>query len=487
MKRNYLIILLTGLLLGCQEIDRFPLDQLSEGTFWNNQQDAVQAINGVYNILAHGQMYNGFFLQSDGLSANAMSAFTFSGYLEISENIGWDPSSSVPTNFWGKSYEGVVRANQVITNVPGIQMDEALKSRILGEAHFLRALFYFHLANLWGDVPLILEIQTVGEEAQVSRDPKGQVISQVLADLEYAKANLPTRSEYSSSEIGRASREAAHGLKSRVHLYQEEWADVISEVNAVTQLGYGLVPMEEWPNQFLPQGNNNTTESIFEVQFLGFTGSNTGSNFNSIGLPNAPGFGNIGLYPTHHLANSFEEGDPRKNWTIIFPLEEFAGFLFDPEQVDQNFLATGLLRKKGAIPQENIGGEGDQNAVVIRYAEMLLNLAEAENELNGPAAAAPHVNRIRNRVGLEDLPQSLGQEEMREAIRKERRLELAFEGHQYFDLLRYGPEALRISMEEISGEIPGHDRIFEPRVMRWPLPQREVDVNPNLLPQNPGW
>lgn len=129
----------------------------------------------------------------------------------------------------------------------------------------------------------------------------------------------------------------------------------------------------------------------------------------------------------------------------------------------------------------------NENAVVIRYAEMLLNLAEAENELNGPAAAAPHVNRIRNRVGLEDLPQSLSQDEMREAIRKERRLELAFEGHQYFDLLRYGPEALRISMEEISGEIPGHDRIFEPRVMRWPLPQREVDVNPNLLPQNPGW
>jgi len=487
MKRRYLFIVVVSLILGCQEIDRFPLDQLSEGTFWANQQQAVQAINGVYNVLAHDQMYRSFFLQTDGLSANALSAFVFSGYLEISENIGWDARSSVPANFWGKSYEGVVRANQVITNVPNIAMDEGLKNRILGEAHFLRALFYFHLTNLWGDVPLIVEIQNVGEEAMVSRNPKAQVVSQVLADLEFSIANLPTRSQYPSSETGRVSKEAAHALKSRVHLYQKEWANVISEVNAVTQLGYGLVPMNEWPNQFLPQGNNNTTESIFEVQFLGFTGSNTGSAFNSIGLPNAPGFGGMGLYPTQNLANTFEEGDPRKNWTIIFPGEQFAGFLFNPELLDLNFGVTNLLRKKSVIPEPNIGGEGSQNAVVIRYAEMLLNLAEAENELNGPAAAAPHVNRIRNRVGLADLPHGLNTEEMREAIRKERRLELAFEGHQYFDLLRYGSEAMRDAMEMAIDGIAGHVRVFEPRVMSWPLPQREVDVNPNLLPQNPGW
>ncbi len=482
MKNIYIVFLILFMLFGCEDLDRFPLSTLSEATFWQTADDATSGVNGVYNVLADNLMYRDFFIQTDGVSNNMLSAYSFDGFLEISENRAWDASSPVPRDFWAKAYEGIVRANQVLTQVPDIEMDTELQSRLLGEARFLRALFYFHLSNLWGDVPLILELQTVGEEALVPRDPRSSVISAVFSDLEFAINNLPD--SYASVDLGRVTKGAALALKSRVHLYEKEWADVINAVNAVTQLGYDLVPMEEWPDQFLPEGENNEMESIFEVQFTGNTGSGTGSNFNgNAGIPTITGGG---LYPTQNLVEAYEEGDPRKSWTILLPGEEFAGVVFSPDGQDSNFGQTGFARKKGVIPQANIGGEGDQNAVVIRYAEMLLNLAEAENELNGPAGAYDPINKIRNRVGLEDLPEGMSKDEMRAAIKQERRVELAFEGLYYFDLLRWGPADMQAAMESVVN-VPGHARFYDPRVMLWPVPQTEIDVNPNLLPQNPGW
>ncbi len=482
MKKIYAFLIFSFLYIGCDDLDRFPLSTLSEGTFWQTAEDATMGVNGVYNVLADNRMYRDFFIQTDGIANNMLSAYSFDGFLEISENRGWDASSPVPRDFWAKSYEGIVRANQVLTHVPDIEMDAGLKNRLLGEASFLRALFYFHLSNLWGDVPLILELQQVGEEALVPRDPKSAVLNSIFDDLSFAINNLPD--SYSTSDLGRATKGAALGLKSRVHLYQKEYAQVISAVNAVTQLGYDLVPMDEWPNQFLPEGENNESESIFEVQFTGNTGSGTGSGSlqSNAGIPGITGGG---LYPTQNLVEAFEENDPRKAWTVLLPDTEFAGVVFSPGGQDSNFGQTGFARKKGVIPQANIGGEGDQNAVVIRYAEMLLNLAEAENELNGPTGAYEPINKIRNRVGLDDLPEGLSQDEMRDAIKQERRVELAFEGHHYFDLLRYGPIDMQASMESVVN-VPGHARYFDPKVMLWPVPQTEMDVNPNLT-QNPGW
>ncbi len=481
--KNVFIIIFTLFLLGsCDDLDRFPLSTLSEATFWQTADDVTLGLNGVYNVLADNNMYRDFFIQTDGIANNMLSAYSFDGFLEISENRGWDASSPVPRAFWAKAYEGIVRANEVITRGQEVEMDAVLKSRLIAEAHFLRALFYFHLTNLWGDVPLVQELQTVGEKALVSRDPKATVVAAVFQDLDIAVNGLPE--SYSSQDLGRATKAAALALKARVHLYEEQYAEVISSANAVTQLGYDLVQMEQWPDQFLPEGENNGIESIFEVQFTGNTGSSTGSNFNgNAGIPEITGGG---LLPTQDLVEAFEEGDPRKTWSVLLPGDEFAGVVFSPDGQDSNFGRTGFARKKGVIPQPNIGGEGDQNAVVIRYAEVLLNLAEAENELNGPAGAYEPINRIRGRVGLPELPAGLSQEDMRAAIRQERRVELAFEGIYYFDLLRWGPAAMQAAMESVVN-VPGHARFFDTRVMMWPVPQTELDVNPNLLPQNPGW
>ncbi len=482
MKTKYIFLVVTLLAIGCDDIDRFPLTTLSDSTFWQTADDAEMAVNGVYNVLADNNMYRDFFMQTDGISNNMLSAYSFDGFLEISENRGFDTSSPVPRAFWAKSYEGIVRANEVIARVPDIDMDSDLQNRILGEARFLRGLFYFHLTNLWSDVPLVLDLQTVGEEALVPRTPKASVLNSVFDDLDFAISHLPD--SYGSSDKGRATKGAALTLKSRVHLYQGQYNEAIAAANAVTQLGYDLLPAEEWADQFLPDGENNETESIFEVQFTGNTGSGTGSNFNN--TAGIPELGGGGLYPTQDLVEAFEDGDPRLGWSILLPGVEFAGTVFSPDGQDSNFGRTGFARIKGVIPEPNIGGEGDQNAVVMRYAEVLLNLAEAENELNGPQGAYDPINKIRNRVGLPSLDNGLSKEEMRTAIRKERRLELAFEGHHYFDLLRYGPAAMQAAMESVVN-VPGHARYFDQKVMLWPVPQTEIDVNPNLLPNNPGW
>ena len=482
MKNINVILLTLFVLCGCKDLDRFPLSTLSEATFWQTADDVTLAVNGVYNVLADNRMYRDFFIQTDGIANNMLSAFSFDGFLEISENRGWDASSPVPRAFWAKAYEGIVRANEVIVRSEAIDMDDALKTRLLGEAHFLRALFYFHLSNLWGEVPLVQSLQIVGEEALVSRDPKATVVTAVFQDLDVAINSLPE--SYPSSELGRATKGAALALKSRVHLYEKQYADVITTAMEVANLGYDLVPTEQWPEQFLPEGENNGIESIFEVQFSGNTGSGTGSNFNgNAGIPEITGGG---LLPTQDLVEAFEEGDPRKTWSVLLPGDEFAGVVFSPDGQDSNFGRTGFARKKGVIPQANIGGEGDQNAVVMRYAEILLNVAEAENELNGPAGAYAPVNRIRARVGLAELPSGLTKDDMRAAIKQERRVELAFEGLYYFDLLRWGPADMQAAMESVVN-VPGHARYFDTRVLLWPVPQTELDVNPNLLPQNPGW
>ncbi|MDX1639491.1 MAG: RagB/SusD family nutrient uptake outer membrane protein, partial [Balneolaceae bacterium] len=229
------------------------------------------------------------------------------------------------------------------------------------------------------------------------------------------------------------------------------------------------------------EGNNNDTESIFEVQFQANTGFGTASNYQNADIPRVTG-GN-GLYPTMDLLDAYEDGDPRKDWTILEPGDEFAGEIYDPSLQDQNFGITGLVRVKGVIEEKNI--QGGQNFIVLRFAEMLINKAEALNEQGNTLDAYAPINRIRNRVGLSDLPAGLTQAEMREAIRHERRVELAFEGQYYFDVLRWGADALEEDMNSVT-EINNHDRIFEPKLLVWPIPARELDVNPNLT-QHPEW
>ncbi|MCF8715624.1 RagB/SusD family nutrient uptake outer membrane protein [Joostella atrarenae] len=478
--KNYIKILFALIILtGCSEdLERLPLNSVSVPQFWQTSDDAILGINGVYNILSDNAMYRNFMRHSDAISDNAYSQYSFNNYLEISEGIGYDTSSPLPNQFWDKSYEGIVRANEVIQNVPNIDMDEELKKRVIGEAKFLRALFYFHLTNLFHDVPLVLVEQTI-EESLVPRNPKSEVLAQIYLDIDAAISILPE--VYGSSDMGRATKGAAYALLSRVALYNEDYEKSITASEEVISLGYDLVASDKFSDLFLPILENNSVESIFEVQFLGNSGTDgVGSNFNSVSgaLPNFSDTYN----PLKNFVDFYSSDDIRLAATILQPGDVFAGVEYDPVSSP-----TGYAVRKSIIEDEDVTNEGDANFVVFRFAEILLNYAEAQNELYGPNTENyDAINRIRNRAGLDDLEEGLSKDALRDAIKRERRLELAFEGHHYFDLLRYGGNDLEESMEHVTS-VPGHVRVYNDRLLLWPVPQSEIIINENLLPQNPGW
>tara|TARA_R110002049_G_scaffold307038_1_gene506544 strand:+ start:58381 stop:59826 length:1446 start_codon:yes stop_codon:yes gene_type:complete len=478
MKRIFLPIILVLTFFGCSsELDLLPLNTVTEPTFWKTSDDAITGVNGVYNTLADNYQYRDFYMHSDAITNNGYSQYTFNSYLEMSDGSGFDSSSAIPTQVWNRCYEGIVRANRVITYITDIEMDANLKNRILGESRFLRALFYTTLINLYGDVPLILEIQSI-EESLVSRTAKSEVLAQIIDDLNFAEVNLP--SSYNGSDIGRATSAAAIGLKSRVYLFDQQYALAISEANKFATLGYDLVPAEQFSDMFLPALENNNNESIFEVQFLGQAGvANVGSQFNQ-NSGTLKTFGSSVFSPVQELVDIYDEEDIRLTATVLRP-----GDLFGEEIYDGVNSPTTFAFKKFVIPDPTVTTDGDANFVVMRYAEILLNLAEAQNELNGPDGAYAPINRIRNRAGLEDLATGLTKEQMRDAIKLERRKELAFEGHHYFDLLRYGADDLKEAMESVTSVV-GHTRSFQERFMLWPIPQPQININPNLE-QNPGW
>lgn len=479
MKKILVNLVAIILLAGCSDqLDLNPLNTVSEPLFWETSDDAILGINGVYKVLAHNHMYRYYFMHTDALTNNGYSPASYENFLEISDGSGFDSNSPVPLNMWRKCYEGIVRANRLLENIDGIDMDDNLKKRIVGEAKFLRALFYFHLTNLFGDVPLVLNVQTISESL-VSRTPKATVVGEIKKDLIFAIDALPT--SYSSSDIGRATKGAAIALKCRVHLYNKEYGDAIVAAEQLAKFGYDLVPAEDFSNIFLPALENNNVESIFEVQFLGRTGeSNVGSAFNEYSEA-LPSFGSSVFGPITELVGIYDADDIRFEATVIRPGDFFGGVEYTASNS-----STGYSYKKYVTDEPTVTDDGDANFIVLRYAEVLLNLAEAENEENGPDGAYEPINKIRNRAGLDDLPTGLNQDQMRNAIKLERRKELAFEGHHYFDLLRYGADDLKAAMEDVTS-IPGHERVFESRFILWPVPQAEITINPNLLPNNTGW
>ena len=478
MKKILIFIFAIVLFTGCaDELELVPLNTVTEPTFWKTSNDAIMGINGCYSVLLQNNMYRDFFMHSDALSNNAFCPNSWVNYLEISEGSGFDSNSTLPRNLWNTNYQGIVRVNRLIEKISEIEMDGDLKNRIVAEGKFLRALFYFHLTNLYGDVPLVLNVQTISESL-VSRDSKATVVQQVLNDLNDAISVLPKT--YSGANIGRATKGAAMALKCRVNLYNHQYTEAISMANQLSTMGYDLVSAADFPKIFLPDLENNNVESIFEVQFIGQTGESVGSSFNSRSDA-LPEFGSSLYSPLQELVDIYDNNDIRLSATVLQPGDIFGGVVY-PGTGSQ----TEYCYRKYVIADPTVTGDGDANFIVLRYAEVLLNLAEAENEQNGPTAAYAPINEIRERAGLGDLSSGLSKDQMRDSIKLERRKELAFEGHHYFDLLRYGADDLKAAMDDVTS-VPGHTRVFESRFLLWPIPQPEININPNLLPNNTGW
>jgi hypothetical protein len=366
-----------------------------------------------------------------------------------------------------------------------MDIDKSLKNRILGEAHFLRALYYFNLVRFFGDVPKIMKPQNPGEDLRPSRAPKEEIYSDIIIpDLQKAIDQLPPKTSYKGDDIGRAAKGSAAGLLAKVYLTRGNWQKVVDLSNQVENLGYALDP--NYSDNFDPN-NENDQESLFEVQYYGKTSYSFWSNENQSAWHSTfMGPRNSGMVaggwgwnqPTQEFVDSYENGDLRKDVSIFYD----GCPDFDGQQYDPAYSNTGYNVRKFLVPKSIASSydESPLNFPVMRYAEVLLMKAEALNELGQTAQAEVPLNKVRQRAGLSDVS-GLSQSAFRDAVLRERRIELAFEGKRWFDLIRINGGQYGIDFLHSIGKTNAtkSDLLL-------PIPQKAIDSNPNLT-QNPGY
>jgi hypothetical protein len=383
------------------------------------------------------------------------------------------------SDFYSGEYQTINLANQVIDNIPAINMDANLRTRYISEAKFIRAYAYFRLVRAFGDVVLRLHIPKNTSEYSLPRAPKAQVYTAIEQDLTDAASVLPQ--SYPASDVGRATKGAALALHAKVALYQKKWADVVTYTNAVTGLGYSLFP--DFEKMFRTENKNNS-ESIFEIQNSLIPGHPEISNsqYSQVqGVRGVTGGGWGFDVPSQDLVNEFEAGDPRLAATVIFRGTTTAEGDAIPAVGD-----NPRYNYKSYVPfSMYVSGfnEGcQQDKIVLRYGDVLLMNAEANNELgnSGPALASLEMVRARARAGnAAILPPvtTTDQAALRTAIYHERRVEMAMEFDRYFDVIRQGRAAT----------------VFGPRGWKanknevWPIPQTEIDLSAGVITQNPGY
>ncbi len=485
-------------LSGCKKIlEPKPIGLSVLDNVYVNEAGAIEGINAAYQPLT-GMHNSNLQILVDLASDDAYIWRAETQHKEFKA----DYSDPVVGQFWSLSYQGINNCNVVINRVPSLifNNDPKIKDIILGQAYFLRALYFYNLVRLFGGVPLLLKETTTVKEATRERTVIKDLYAQIVKDLETSAGLLPNSTDYSGSvgrEKGRASKGSANALLAAVHLTLENWQDAKNATEKVITSGnYNLFP--NYSSNFYGT-NENGIESVFEVQY-GNAGSPT-SNLNSFfghpslvqgnaayahiatsnvldkGFPGASG-GGVGI------VEEFESGDVRKNVSISY-------YNFTVGVVLGSGLPDPLINKyfMGKAFPLNVS---PVNYPVIRYAEVLLIRAEALNELGAANAEAINIinNSIRKRAGLSALPETItsNQDSFRKAIWKERRTEMAFESKRLFDLNRTGRTVERLAAQKIiinPAKISKHPITGKNHYL-YPIPFSEVSTNP-LVTQNPGY
>jgi hypothetical protein len=453
--------------------------------FWTSEADATKAVNSIYaNLRSWTEVaFAPIAIESLGSDDTETGSDPSDGsvpFMNTFNNFTVTSTQGQLSDFWNGRYQTINLCNQVIDNIPAIQMDAALKARYLLEAKFVRAYAYFRLVRAFGDVPLRLHVPKDASEYNIPRTPKAEVWAAIEQDLTEAAAGLPT--SYSGADIGRATKGAALALHAKAAMYQAKWSDVKSLTDQVIALNiYGLFPNYE---QLFRVPNENSIESIFEIQAALIQGNQAASNsqYSQVqGVRSVAGGGWGFNVPTQNLASFYETGDPRRDATIIF-----RGETTPSGDAIPNSVPNPMYNQKSYVPFSmfvsgyNEGAQ--QNIRVIRYADVLLMNAEANNELGNTALALASLEMVRARARGGNntiLPPvtTTDKAALRAAIYRERRAELAMEFDRYFDVIRQGRGA------EVFGPLgwkPNKNEV-------WPVPQSEIDLSSGTLTQNQGY
>ncbi|MEW5928143.1 MAG: RagB/SusD family nutrient uptake outer membrane protein [Gemmatimonadota bacterium] len=484
-KRILPALLLAAAAAGCADLELTNPNTRTTETFWQNQADAVTGLNGVYNGLQLRGTYQrwlpfAYDIRSDiGHSPspwpelNQFNKFTLGSY-----------DFEVNLELYGHHYQAIFRANQAIARIPGIQMDQALKDQLVGEAKFVRGLLYFNLANLYGSVPLILEPSNASDRPASASS--AEVWAQVEKDFTEARAALPVAPRMPGS----ATRGAAAAMLGKAHLQQREWAPASQAFAEVIGSGrYSLLP--SYADLFRGD-NDNSREAIFEVQFGGPAVTSAGTGGFHIGQMIGPcGPSYCDAMPTRWFFEEFQKErtvagqvDPRLDATIFYDKPGGMDVFGQPFAQRYPDRINDLFWKKYT---EYYLGRSDWNAdinyKVVRLGGLLLNHAEALVEQGRTAEAIPFVNQVRQRAGLAPLAAGMSQAALRAEIEHQETLELGLEGERWLYLRRHN----LLGSPAVAAHDPTEFRFFVAgKSELLPIPTEETARNPNVT-QNPGW
>lgn len=492
--QKYLILLFALFMLeSCHYMLDVEPHTFSSGiNYYETEEQVLRAVNGAYGSLQELYTADNFFPMTEMVADNTNYQFdaTDRGAQqreEIDEFLITATNNFVEDT-WSMLYRNIQQTNVIIGRIEPITFaDEAVKARYKGEAQFLRALQYFDLVRLFGAVPLVVdEIENPEGSFSEGRAPVEQVYEQILTDVNAAIASLPE--SYTGPDVGRATKGAALTLLGEVQMTLHHFDEAVAAFEQVLELGYNLLP--EYADNFDPAFKNNA-ESVFAIQFdAGLPTEfsdfifSFGPRTAKVALVGFPGTLDGSNIPTPSIYHAYEEGDTRRDASIAM--------FSDPSNADfeeaEAFGGDMPFIGKYYHPPYAEDGRANENWPVYRYSHVLLMLAEALNE-TGAGDPYPYINAVRERAGLAPL-QGLDQGAFRDAVAHEERVELAFENHRWFQLLRTG-KAVEVMTEHGVEERARLSRLsdasyrIDPHKLLFPIPEREVRLNG--FEQNPGW
>lgn len=474
MKKNrYIIVFILFLTASCSDsfLDLNPISNPDINSLYHSDADFEQAVNGVYAELQN--YYRDYWQFSELRADNGDHLGTGWEDIQRVDQFRLLVNDRILNDTWASMYNSIFRANIILEQIEFANPEDVSRiSQYTGEARFLRALNYFNLVRIWGEVPLVLATLSPEEGLDYPQASVSSVYESIKSDLQFAADNLPVK--YGSNEAGRATKGAALSTLGKVYLTLGDYGLAESTLADVLDLGYELLPIYQ---DVFDHFNEHHSEYIFDIEYepeLGGEGSNFANQF----IPNDPEirdhYGIVGssgetLNPVDEYFSLFDAEDERKD------IAAATGFL----QNDGTFFVAQRTFTKKYITSVNVQNDSRVNWKVTRFADVLLMYAEALNENGKTNLALTELNKVRSRAGVE-IYSGLSQTEAREAIELERRLELGFEGHRWFDLVRTGK-----AYEEMSAK--GYN--MEPYQVLFPKPQQELDVvnDPTILSQNPGY
>ncbi len=491
MKKRLILPLVLVLLVptACENfLSVNPQSQLTQEAFPTTASDAGLATNAAYTAMRSWHYHSGGFPILDILSDDAHKGSNPNDGLNTVgpyDNFTHSTTQDGLDRWWNGLYQGILRTNVVIEKVPSIAMDAGLRDRYVAEAKFLRAVYYFDLVRAFGGVPIVTSTTPA---LKLARNTADQVYDLIEEDLLAAIPALPEKTAYGAADLGRASKGAAKAFLAKVYLFRGNFPG--AEQYALEVITSGIYDLEP----LFIDGNSHVgehgVESVFEIGAMETPGAFGNQYANTQGVRGSPNKGWGFNRPSVDLRNAFETDDPRLKGTIIDLGDVIDGVTIIGDGETPDVITDGLgnvieietYNRKIWIPGSTTITQYGHNRRLIRFSDVLLMAAEALNENNKPVDALVHLNRVRararqgNALILPDVV-TLDKNALRDRIIQERRVELAMEGHRFWDLVRTGKATTVLASR---GFVAGKHELL-------PIPQNEIDLSQGTLTQNPNW